>query len=192
VSDEEDVARLCFRASFPITRRGEYLSDFDPGSQLYRLEELTWDDFSNRGFSVQRRSLFSRVAAQAALQDRIDRKREKLGATADSLKLEGAVLARVASIRAIQTLGGERAFSVWKEPVDGNSAHACIRSNGGYPRGEFLKYRVQLQAVFAGLRPLSVLPSELDGNIGSRSVQALQRVKRLLVDFVLKVLNKFN
>lgn len=158
VNDEERVARLCYRAEYPITRRNEHLSDLNPDTDSYRLEEFTWDDFTKNGFSVQRISLFSRGAANAALQERIAKKKAKADPAADTLELVGAVLASVAEVHAIRTLNGNRAFVVCEEPIEGNPAHACIRSEGSYPKGEFLKYRVSLQAAFGQARSLEVFP----------------------------------
>ena len=157
VSDEEDVARLCFRAGFPITRRNSHHSDVDPESGFYRLEEFTWDDFTNRGFSVQRLALFSRDAANAAYQAKVEKRRAK-GDPVDTLEFLGAVVASVAQIHAIRTAKGGRAFAVCQEPIEGNPAHACIRSDEQYSKPEFMKYRLLLQAIFAQVRGSEVFP----------------------------------
>lgn len=151
VDEEEDVARLCYRAGFPITRRNDHHCEVDPDSGLYRLEEFTWEDFTQKGFSVQRRALFTREAAITAFQAKMEKRRVK-GDPADTLELLGAVVAPVAQIHAIRTMRDGRAFAVWEEPIEGNAAHACIRSDEKYPRSEFMKYRALLQEIFAQVR----------------------------------------
>lgn len=162
VSDEEDVARLCFRAGFPITRRNSHHCDVDPESGLFRLEGFTWDDFTNRGFSVQRLALFSREAANGALQARVEKRRER-GDPVDTLELLGAVVASVARIHSIRTAKGGRAFAVCQDPIEGNPAHAFIRSDEQYSKPEFMKYRVLLQAIFAEVKSPDVFPEHVDG-----------------------------
>ena len=158
VSDDEEVARLCFKADFPVTHDGQHPSEIDAVG-MYRLEEFQWKDFSKPergGFSVQRTSLFTRADAQRVLEDRIRKKveREK---RVDGYDLEGVVTAGVHQIHGIRDGDGESAFVVTPEPVDGNPAHAAIRVTNKIGSGPFLKYRKALQDVFGQVRPLEAL-----------------------------------
>lgn len=158
VDDAEEVARLCFKADFPITHDGQHPGEIDE-TGLYRLEELQWKDFhvpERGGFSVQRMSLFTQGDARKILNDRIRRKTEA-GKRTDGYDLEGVVTAEAGEIRQIRDAEGDSAFVVTPAPLADNPAHAAIRASGKYDSGFFLKYRRALQEVFGQLRPLEAL-----------------------------------
>jgi hypothetical protein len=159
VDEDERVARLCFKADFPITHDGQHPSDVDPTTHLYRLEEFQWKDFSNPdrgGFSVQRMSLFTRTDAVRILRERTQKKVDA-NKPVNGFDLEGVVAASVGEINSVKDAAGENAFLVTPEPVTDAPAHAAIRASGKYGSGAFLKYRLMLQGIFGELQPLTVL-----------------------------------
>ena len=162
LDQDERVARLCFKADFPITHDDHFPSEIDPETRLYQLEEFQWKDFSTPergGFSVQRMSLSGRSQAREILADRIRRKTER-GKPTNGYDLEGVVVALVGEIGSIKDTDGADAFIVSPTPMPENAAHAAIRTSGRYDSARFLKYRLLLQRVFGQLQPLTVLSGE--------------------------------
>ena len=154
VDEDEDVCRLCFSAAIPISRDQQHPNQIDDENMI-RLEELGWEDFSSRGFSLVRRSLYSVVKGEAESQRRNKARAEK-GQDA-RYQLAGTLVAKTQSINAIADEGGAQVFRVLQTPLPHEDAHAEIRIAEQFRKPDFLKFRKQLRLVLGTLRDKSIL-----------------------------------
>lgn len=154
---EEDVCRLCFAASSNISIDQKFPNQVDPDTGLIRLEELTWQDFKTRGFSVQVLRLYSAAMGIAEAKRRLEAKREK---GVERYELAGALIARVEKIQQIKDPGGSSVFCVLDTRSAEHPAHAELRIRSGFQKKDLLKYREALQAVLGKIRPVSDLDRE--------------------------------
>lgn len=156
---EEDVCRLCFAASINISIDRKHPNQVDPDSGLIRLEELTWQDFNERGFSVQVLRLYSAEKGRAEAMRRLEAKREK---GVERYELAGALIANVGRIHQIRDPGGASVFRVLDTSTAEHPAHAELRISPGFQKKDLLKYRQELQGVLGKIRP----PEDLDREVG--------------------------
>jgi hypothetical protein len=150
VDAEETICRVGFVADVGISRGLKYPQMHDPETGLIRLEEISWDDLKNNGFSVQIKSLYSSNAAQAEAARRDERWTEKLKKPA-KYAVAGVHLAKVAAINAIEDKGGS-AFRVLDTRTADAPAHAEIRISDHLDKSGLLKYRTWLQKALGAIR----------------------------------------
>lgn len=161
VDPTEDVCRLCFSAKFPVFRASGRNTQIDETTGMIRLEEIAWKDLAESGFSLQRRSLYSLADAQAEAQRRNTDKSGKRGEDV-GYRLDGVLIAQVASINAIVDPAGGQVFRVLATPKDGAPAHAEVRIGPAYARHEFLRHRDDLRRVLGQLRAPAALDMPQD------------------------------
>lgn len=150
VDAEEDVCRLCFSAEIPISRDSKHPNQVDPESGRIRLEEISWIDLREKGFSLQRRSLYSLKdgLAEAARRDA----KKKAKAIEAGYQLAGVLIARVALINVIEDECGRQIFRVLKTPTEAQPAHAEIRIADHCEKHDLLKFRVALSDALGTLQ----------------------------------------
>lgn len=159
VDDAEDVCRLCYKAGIPITQDGQYPDEIDPDNQMIRVGQISKQDLTKRGFSLQRVSLYSRQRALAEPARR-ERARQDRGKNHAGFVLKGVLLAHVGRIHRIGHNQGVRVFNVYESPSDESQAHAEILFEKTVPGSQYLKWRVELRDVLGRLQPVTALPSE--------------------------------
>lgn len=154
VDDTEDVCRLCFAATIPISRDNKHPNQID-SEDMIRLEELGWHDFSSRGFSLARRKMYSLVEGEeeAARRDQV-RRSKGLDAR---FRLAGVLIARADAIHAIADDSGSQVFHVLETPTTAMQAHAEIRISDQFKKVDFLRFRQQLRVVLGRVRPKEML-----------------------------------
>jgi hypothetical protein len=159
VDDAEDVCRLCYKAGVPITIDKKYPDEIDPETNMIRVGQISKQDLTQRGFSLQRTSLYSRrrALAEPARRERLRSERGKVPA---GFVLKGVLLTRVARIHNIVDGTGAKVFSVYATPNDESEAHAEILFDTKVPNSEFLKWRLELRDALGILQPVTVLPSK--------------------------------
>jgi len=157
VDEREDVCRLCFSADVPISRHDNHPNQIDPLTGRIRLEEISWEDLSSKGFSLQRRHLYSLEKAIREAERRDNAKSEKLSVNA-GYKLAGVLIVRVARINEILH-EGVKAFSVYATPQPGDPGHAEIRVGAHCRKHDLLKFRIALQTALGSMRE----PDCIDG-----------------------------
>lgn len=158
VDDAESVCRLCYKAGIPITQDQQYPDEIGPEDQMIRIGQISKQDLTKRGFSVQRVSLYSRQQALAEPARR-ERSRQDKGKGRAGFVLQGVLLAQVSRIHSIGNDEGVRVFNVYQSPNDGGQAHAEIFFNKTMQSSQYLKWRIELRNVLGKLQPLAVLPS---------------------------------
>lgn len=156
VDAREEVCRLCFSASIPISRDQKHPNQVDADTGMIRLEEIGWDDMKFRGFSLQRRHLYSLNSGLEEAARREAAKRLKDGDV--SYELAGVLIAKVQLINAIEDSAGNQVFRVLATPSESQPGHSEIRIADHLTRKDLLKYRVKLRDALGKLRE----PSELD------------------------------
>ncbi|HXE09632.1 MAG TPA: hypothetical protein VN612_17140 [Acidobacteriaceae bacterium] len=159
MDDAEDVCRLCYKAGVPITIDGKYPDEIDPETNMIRVGQISKQDLTRRGFSLQRTSLYSRRKALAEPARREQLRSEK-GKGPAGFVLKGVLLTRVGRVHNIVDGTGAKVFSVYATPNDESEAHAEILFDITVPNSEFLKWRLELRDALGILRPATVLPSE--------------------------------
>jgi hypothetical protein len=157
VDDAEEVCRLCFAAAIPITRDDKHPNHID-SDDMIRLEELGWQDFSGRGFSLARRKKYSLAEGEAEATRR-DQKRASKGQEARYI-LAGVLIARADAIHAISDDAGSQVFHVLETPTEAMPAHAEIRISHQFKKVDFLRFRQELRVVLGRLRPKSMLDNQ--------------------------------
>jgi hypothetical protein len=155
VDPAEDVCRLCFSAEIPISRDRKHPNQVDPEDGYIRLEEIGWEDLKVRGFSVQRKALYS-LAKALALAEARDAIRTAKGLDA-RYKFAGTLIARVQAVIDIVDGGGSSVFFVREMPLEDDPGHAEIRIAAHMTRQDFLKYRPALRLVLGRLHEPAVL-----------------------------------
>lgn len=151
VDPGEEICRLCFSALIPVFRSEGYPNQIDPDTGLLRLEELAWVDVKTRGFSVQRRQLYSHAEAVAEAQSRDSKKSQQKGCDV-RYQLSGVLIALVENISAIVADDGEPVFRVLATPLKDLPGHAEIRVLGHITTKQFLKYRPNLRDALGSMR----------------------------------------
>ena len=160
VDPREYVCRLCFSANIPISIHHDgHPNQVDPATNLIRLEEIGWRDVNERGFSVQRRRLYSRKEALAEAARREAAKNEKFGGDV-TYRLAGALIAKVSRINSISDDTGNPIFRVLETPTEDQPGHAEIRIAAGLKKHHLLKYRAKLQAALGTLKDSEELDAE--------------------------------
>ncbi|MES2671785.1 MAG: hypothetical protein V4673_15375 [Pseudomonadota bacterium] len=156
VDPEEDICRLCFSAKIPISYDSKHPNQIDSDTGLIRLEELSWADFRKRGFSIQRRILYSlREALEMAA--RRDAAKTAKGLDA-AYTLAGVLIAKVERINTISDAEGKQVFRVIPTPgQETDLAHAEIRIADHLTKDDLLKFRVDLQAVLGKMQEANLL-----------------------------------
>jgi hypothetical protein len=155
VDAEEDVCRLCFSAKIPISIDNRHPNQIDVNTGYILLEELSWQDFKKRGFSLQRRRLYSHAEALALAAKRNAAKAEK-GQDA-AYQLAGVLIAKVASINAISDDDGSQIFRVLATPNENEPGHSEIRIADHLTKMHLLKYRVSLQSALGKMQDAALL-----------------------------------
>lgn len=150
VNPDEELCRLCFSAAIPISRDRLHPNQIDPETLLIRLEELGWEDFGKRGFSVMERSKYSLQRAEAVAQDR-DAARKAKGQDA-RYQLVGALITNAAAINAITNDAGVQVFKVLSTSTAQEPAHAEIRVDSQFNQSQFMKFRMVLRDTLGKLR----------------------------------------
>lgn len=153
---QEDVCRLCFSASIPISRDQKHPNQVDADTGWIRLEEIGWDDMKSRGFSLQRRRLYSLAEGMAEAARREAAKSAKGDEV--TYRLAGVLIARVEGINAIADSDGHQVFRVLETPTEAQPGHSEIRIADHLTKKDLLKYRVELRSVLGTMQD----PSELD------------------------------
>lgn len=158
VDDAEDVCRLCFKAGVPITVDGEHPDDVDPLTGMIRLSQVSQQDLTKRGFSVQ---IVSRYSRQQALAEpaRREAARKAKGKDPAGFKLAGVLLARVGTIHSFRDEKGVQAFRVIPDPTNDSDAHAKVLLSPEMKGAPYLKWRRELVNTLGPMRPVKVLPS---------------------------------
>lgn len=178
VDDAESICRLSFKAGIPIVVDGQHPDDVDPKDQMIRVEAISKQDLTKRGFSLQRVSFYSREMALAQPEAR-ELKRVADGKPKAGYVLQGAFLARVSKIHGIVSNGGAQVFTVYESPTAQNPAHAEIRIDPGAKGSDFLKWRLELRRALGKLQPVTALPSHSEGIL--RRCSRLWRVLKAVV-----------
>jgi hypothetical protein len=156
VDAEEDVCRLCFSAKIPISYEQKHPNQIDTETGFILLEELSWQDMKKRGFSVQRRLLYSMNEALDVAARR-DAARAEKGQEA-AYKLAGVLIAKVERITAITDDEGNQVFRVLATPSEeAGPAHAEIRVAGHLNKADFMKFRINLQAALGKIKEAALL-----------------------------------
>lgn len=158
VDVEEDVCRLCFSADIPVFRGSLHPNQVDPETGLFRLEEISWKDLAENGFSLQRKKLYSLNDGLAEAKRRDDERAAK-GKQA-AYKLAGVLIAKVAGIHAISDDDGRRTFRVLQTPTEKQPAHAEIRIADHCKKQDLLKYRQALQTALGRMEPAEALDAD--------------------------------
>lgn len=161
VDDGEEVCRLCFKAGVPITVDGRHPDDIDPATGMLRIEQLSQQDLTKRGFSVQVLSRYSRQQALAEPHRRESLRKQK-GKSVAGFKLAGVLLASVGAIHSLRDEHGRRAFNVLEEPTEDSDAHATVLLDAALKGGPYLKWRRELVAAFGTIQDVEVLPDKPD------------------------------
>lgn len=172
VSEEEMVCRLCYKAGIPITVDGKYPDDIDPTTLTLRESQISQQDLTKRGFSVQRLSLYSRQLAMDE-PERRERDRKQRGKPRAGFALQGVLLGHVAEIHAVRGAAGEQVFRVYETPNSDSVAHAEIKLAPGVSGSQYLKWRKLLSDRLGTRQPISVLPS-VPRNLRERIVHLLR------------------
>lgn len=153
VDDKEEICRLCFSAQIPIVD-DVYPNQIDPVSGQIRLEEISLRKV-RRGFSVQRRHMYS-MAEALAIARAADARWKTKGKEAD-YQLAGFLLASVAAVHSISE-DGSRVFAVYSKPEPGEPGHAEIHiAVEGMAKDKFIKYRTELQLALGQIQPPEAL-----------------------------------
>lgn len=162
VDDAEDVCRLCFKAGVPITVDGAHPDDVDPSNGMIRLSQVSQQDLTKRGFSVQ---IVSRYSRQQALAEpaRKEAARKDKGRDPAGFKLAGVLLAKVGAIHSFRDEKGIQAFRVIPDPTDDSDAHAKVLLSPEMKGAPYLKWRRELVNALGPMRPVTVLPSRPAG-----------------------------
>lgn len=156
VDAQEDVCRLCFASSIPISRDAKHPNQVDADTGLIRLEEIGWDDMKLRGFSLQRRMLYS---LQEALQEAARRDSSKSAAKGKqvSYRLAGVLITRAECINAIADSEGSQVFKVIATPTEAQPGHAEIRIADHLQKHHLLKFRVHLQTALGPMQDAALI-----------------------------------
>jgi len=159
VDDAEDVCRLCFKAGIPITVDKAYPDEIEPDTQMIRAVQISKQDLLQRGFSLQRKGLYSQQLARAE-PSRRERARRKEGKPRAGFKLHGLLSAPVGQIHQIVDSEGVRVFNVYATPNRMSVAHAEILMDPVRFKGSaYLKWRLELREALGTIQPVTVLPS---------------------------------
>lgn len=151
VAADEIVCRLGSSANQNIARGG-YPEKHDPESGLIRLEEITLEDLSSNGFSLQRFNLYTQAAAHAEAARRNEQRFAKTGKDI-GYRVAGVHLVAVNDVNGIRTDRGDSVFKVLQTPTEADPAHAEIRSAlAVFKRSDLLKYRPLLRNVLGPLQ----------------------------------------
>lgn len=186
VPDHEVVCRLCFKAGIPITIDQKYPDEIDPSSGKIRATQISQQDLTKRGFSLQRVALYSRqlAAAQPARKE-LARKARNLEPA--GFVLQGVVSGRVEDIHAVRDDGGQVIFRVYATPNDDSDAHAEVKFAPGVKGSEYIKWRVVLADILGTLQPVESLPPD-SSSLGERIAKFIEAwrvsVAKLLDQFL--------
>ncbi|WP_155413169.1 hypothetical protein [Xanthomonas arboricola] len=172
VPDHEIVCRLCFKAGIPITVDKKYPDEIDPSSGKIRATQISQQDLTKRGFSLQRVSLYSRQLA-AAQPVRKELARKERGLEPAGFVLQGVVSGRVKEIHAVRDGGGRTIFCVYATPNDDSDAHAEVKFAPGVKGSEYIKWRVVLVDLLGTLQPVESLPS-VSSSLGERILKFIE------------------
>ncbi len=153
LATDEDVCRLCFSASIPIVDE-KFPNQVDPSTGYIRLEEISHRQVK-RGFSLQRKQLYSLREAREMTAAREANKRAK-GIVADYV-LAGVLVARVDAIHAIGIEQGSQVFEVRSVPIPGQPGHAEIHFKTTLLKEDFLELRMDLQRALGKLQAPEIL-----------------------------------
>lgn len=157
VADDETVCRLCYKAGVPITVDQQF-DDVDPASGRLRAVQISKQDLTIRGFSLQRVAMYSRQIASDEPARR-ERDRKEKGKERAGFVLQGVLLGNVEQIHAVRGEGGEPIFRVYATPNDASAAHAEVKLAPGVKGSQYIKWRVVLADILGTLQPVHSLPS---------------------------------
>lgn len=155
IEPHEDVCRLCFAAEIPVFRNSGQPNQVDPETGLMYIQEISWEDLSQNGFSLQRRLLYS-LAQALAEADRRDAAKSQQKGHAVGYRLAGTLVARVEAINQIAD-NGQQVFEVLATPLPDQPAHAEIRIAQGLGKDVFLKFRISLRNALGTMQDARVL-----------------------------------
>ncbi|WP_157499838.1 hypothetical protein [Lysobacter sp. Root983] len=140
------------------------MNQIDPETGLILLEEISWQDLTERGFSVQRKTLYSEAEAIQFAEERKEFRAQK-GKVSEYI-LTGALIACVRAVHEIKAdEDGSQTFRVLQTPREGQPGHAEIRiadhiAQVRVSKDRMLKYRLELCNALGPLRPSSDIDSE--------------------------------
>lgn len=155
VDDSEYVCRLGFCANENVFRDKGYPQTHDDDGYL-RLSELSWVDFSEKGFSVQMRSLYSSDDAHAEALRRNQARLERTGVDV-GYSVAGCHAVQVSKVREIKDDVGDEAFCVYDTRTEAEPAHAEIRVASQIKKADFLKLREMLRDTLGKIQPIVFL-----------------------------------
>lgn len=159
LADEELVLRLCYRSETIGALGIEYPGHTDPATGLLRVESVQIQDLQARGFSVERKHLFTvELGAQA---EKVKKERHVAKTGVDDVVLEGAVSSAVSSIHGIKDNAGVGIFKVLPDPLDGHPGHAVVLAVGKHGRSALMKYRIELANSFGKVLSLQALLADV-------------------------------
>lgn len=156
VEPHEDVCRLCFAADLPVFRNVGQPNQVDPETGLIHIQEISWQDLSEKGFSLQRRALYS-LAEALAEADRRDAAKSLAKGQPVGYRLAGALIARVNAINGIADDNGQQIFQVHATPLELQPGHAEIKITEGLGKDVFLKFRIKLRDVLGVMQEAELL-----------------------------------